>query len=403
MRKTAFTDKHVAALETRAKRYAFPDPEQRGHYIRVQPNGQKAFAAVARDPDGKQHWTTLGNADILKIEDAREQAKAAIKRVRAGLPAFEAPPPVPDSFKAVAEMWIRRYVQTKALLSEAEVRQRLERHIYPRWHDRSFIDIRRSDVAALLDVVEDGAGPRAADHVLEIVRRIMNFYAVRHDDYVVPLVKGMRRWNPTERARERILDDTELKAVWKTAEGNGTFGALIRLALLTASRRDKLASMKWADISGDGVWSIPMVSSREKGTAGELKLSQAALDIIEAQPKLGDNPFVFAGRGNAHISGYSKSKRLFDEKLDGIAPWTLHDLRRSSRSLMSRAGVRPDIAERVLGHKQQGVAGVYDRHQYVDEKADALQKLAALIESIVHPRGDKVVPITGRKRKPRAS
>jgi integrase len=120
-----------------------------------------------------------------------------------------------------------------------------------------------------------------------------------------------------------------------------------------------------------------------------LVLPPITLDVIRAQPRLGENPFVLAGRGNGHINGYSKAKRQFDAKLPGISEsWALHDLRRTSRSLMSRAGVRPDIAERVLGHVQPGVAGVYDRHSYRAEKADALQRLATLIEGIVHPRAN---------------
>jgi integrase len=129
-----------------------------------------------------------------------------------------------------------------------------------------------------------------------------------------------------------------------------------------------------------------------------------ALDIIGGQPKLGDNPYVFAGRGNAHISGYSKGKSALDDKLaenhPNMAPWTIHDLRRTARSLMSRAGVRPDIAERVLGHRIPGVKGIYDRHQYFDEKGDALAKLATLIDAIVHPK-ENVVSMTAGGRKKR--
>jgi integrase len=400
------SDKGVVALKPRAARYAHSDPEQRGGVIRVQPSGAKSYWAVARNPHGKQVWTLIGVFDgLLKIEKARDAADMVVKRIRAGLPAFESPPTTPESFKAVTEAWLKRHVQAKALLSETEVRQRLEKHIYPRWQDAPFIGIRRADVADLLDAIEDGFGPRAADHVLEIVRRIMNWYATRHDDYVSPLVRGMRRWNPTEHARARILNDDEIRAVWKAAADNGTFGALVRLALLTASRRDKLASMKWVDISEDGLWSIPTASNREKGTAGELKLPQMALDIIAGQPKIGDNPYVFAGRGNAHISGYSKCKSALDAKLSenhpNMVPWTIHDLRRTARSLMSRAGVRPDIAERVLGHRIPGVKGIYDRHQYFDEKGDALAELATLIYGIVQPK-DNVVSMTtgggGKKR-----
>ena len=86
-----------------------------------------------------------------------------------------------------------------------------------------------------------------------------------------------------------------------------------------------------------------------------------------------------------HINGWSRRKRQFDAKLEGVQPWVLHDLRRTARSLMSRAGVRPDISERVLGHVIKGVEGIYDRHAYTEEKAHALKALAGLIEKIVNP------------------
>jgi integrase len=104
------------------------------------------------------------------------------------------------------------------------------------------------------------------------------------------------------------------------------------------------------------------------------------------------NPYVFAGRGGSHFNGFSKAKAAFDRKAP-IALWQLHDLRRTAKSLMARAGVRPDISERVLGHVIQGVEGVYDRYEYKPEKADALRRLAALIETIVRPPADNVVPL----------
>ena len=392
------SDKGVAALKPRAARYAVADPELRGHYIRVQPSGAKSFVAVTLDPHGKQVWATLGAADVLSIDEARERARKTIQRVKDGKPAFEAPPAKAASFEEIAEQWLKRHVRAKGLRSEGEVTRLLKAHVYSAWKGRAFLAIRRSDVAALLDEVEDDHGARQADYVLAIVRGVMNWYATRHDDYVPPIVRGMRRTNPKERARSRILTDDEIRAVWKAAEANGAFGALVRLLLLTAQRRDKVVSMRWHDIALDGTWTIP-VEAREKGTAGELMLPEMALDIIRAQPHLGDNPYVLAGRGNGHINGFSKAKRMFDAKLPGIKQgWALHDLRRSHRSLLSRAGVRPDIAERVLGHAIAGVEGVYDRHSYREEKADALQRLAALINGIVHPR-ENVVPMTAKRRR----
>jgi integrase len=389
------SDKGVAALKPRVARYALPDPELRGHYIRVQPSGAKSFVAVTLDPNGKQVWATLGACDLLTIAEAREKARAAIKRVHAGLPAIEAPPARPDTFEAVAEQWLKRHVRAKGLRSEGEVTRLLRAHVYPTWKDRAFLSIRRSDVAALLDEVEDNHGARQADYVLAVARSVMNWFATRHDDYVPPIVRGMRRTNPKERVRSRTLNDAEIRAIWIAAEANGAFGAIVRLLLLTAQRREKVVAMRWQDIGIDGTWTIP-TEAREKGTGGALLLPKAAIDVIRAQDHVGNNPYVFAGRGDGHVNGYSKAKRALDARSPGIPQWQLHDLRRTARSLMSRAGVRPEIAERVMGHAIAGVEGVYDRHSYRDEKADALRRLAALIGGIVNPRAGNVRPIRRR-------
>ena len=128
---------------------------------------------------------------------------------------------------------------------------------------------------------------------------------------------------------------------------------------------------------------------------GSSCLPANALEIIKRQPRFSSNPYVFAGRGNKHINAWSQSKAALDASLSGVDPWVLHDLRRTARSLMARAGVRPDVAERVMGHVIGGVEGVYDRHSYRDEKADALKRLASLVEIIINPPVGNVVPIAG--------
>src|SRR5262249_18631562 len=161
--------------------------------------------------------------------------------------------------------------------------------------------------------------------------------------------------------------DDEIREVWRVAEANGTFGAFLRVALLTAQRREKVASIKWTDIK-DGEWIIPS-KAREKGTPPSLMLPKALLDIISRQPRIESNEYVFAGIGDSYISGMTKRKSLFDRKLNGVEPFTIHDLRRTAKSLMSRVGVLPHVSERVLGHVINGVEGIYDRHAYRDEKA----------------------------------
>jgi integrase len=392
------TDTGVAALKPRATRYSKPDPELRGHWIRIQPTGSKSFWAVTRNPTGKQVWTFIGPADAMTIEAAREDARNVLNRVRAGLPATEAKG---ESFGAVVENWFKRHVDSNGLRSRDKIIDLLDRHISPEFRAREFTAIRRSDVVALLDEIEDDHGAPQADLVLSIIRRVMFWHASRVDDYVPPLVKGMRRTNPEERARERILNDDEIRAVWKVAGESGAYGALVRLLLLLAQRLDKVLTIKWTDISPmkwpsnkPPVWEVA-TAPREKGNIGSVELPAAALAILETLPRFAGNDFVFAGRGASHMAYSGNPKRAFDAKLPaGTPPWTLHDLRRTARSLMSRAGVSSDHAERVMGHAIRGVEGVYDRHAYFDEKSEALAKLANLIDSIITPR---VVPMAKRK------
>jgi integrase len=393
MRRT-MTDKGVGALKPRAQRYAVTDPELRGHWIRIQPTGSKSYWAVTRNPQGKQIWTFIGPADAMPIDDARDSARSILSRVRAGLPAIE---PKGETFAQVAANWTKRHVEGNGLRSSREIARLLKLHVLPVWGDREFTSIRRSDVAALLDHVEDEHSPRQADLVLAVVRGIMNWYATRNDDYNPPIVRGMGRNKAAPRAR--ILDDEELRQLWKATEGVGVFNGIVRLCLLTAQRSRKVATMKWSDISVDGEWIIA-AEPREKGNAGVLVLPQPALAVVKAQSRIGDNPYIFASPqgDNKWLSGFAKAKDNLDAKLPGIAHWTLHDLRRTARSLMSRAGSSSEHAERVMGHAIKGIEGVYDRYAYKAEKADVLARLATLIDAIVHARTADVLPMAKQRK-----
>jgi integrase len=393
-RRRGLSDKQVASLPRKAKRYIIADPEQRGLYLRVPTQGPVVYAAVARHDD-KQVWATLGGADVLSIDEARDRAREAIRRIRAGLQPFEPAPVKPDSVRAVCENWIKRHVEPRGLRTGGEIKRQLEKYVLPRIGDRPFAELRRGDIARLLDGIEDNHGPWVADAVLPTLRSVATWFASRNDDYVAPFVRGQRRVPAHKRKRARILSDDELRAVWTTAEQNGSFGAFVRLLLLTAQRREKVATMKFSDVAADGTWTIP-TAPREKGNPGVLTLPPQALAIINAQPHFVSNPFVFAAsRGTGHVQGFTQLRAAFDKK-SGVTGFSLHDLRRTARSLMSRAGVPTEHAERVLGHVRPGVEGVYDLHPYDQEKADALARLAQLITNIVYPPPANVVSMHER-------
>jgi integrase len=388
-KRRGLTDKQVAALPRKDKRYTYADPELRGHYLRVPARTSRApiaFSAVARNPEGKQIWMTLGAADALGIDQARELARHAIAHIRSGRPTSE---PSQPTVADVAEQWLERHVRSNKLRSERERGRIISRYIIPHIGDRIFVDVRRKNIAELLDRIEDQSGKPMADGVLKTFRAMAKWVQLRDETYNPPLTTGMSRVPKGEGRRKRILGDDEIRAVWSVA---GQYGDFVRLALLTAQRREKLITLRWDDIKND-VWAI-RTEPREKGNPGKLKLPPVAIAIIEAQPRFVGNPYVFAGRnsGATAIFGSGTYKARFD-KLCGVADWRVHDLRRTARSLMSRAGVQTEIAERVLGHTQGELIETYDRHSYADEMAAALEKLAALLERIVNPPAENVLEL----------
>jgi integrase len=335
----------------------------------------------------------LGLYPTLSVKQAREKARIFLADPQKALAQADS-----GNFKEVSETFVKRHVEANKLRTQADIKRVLNKYILPEWQHRPFREIKRGDVASLLDKIEDKHGARQADIVLAIIRKMMNWYATRNDDYQPPVVPGMGRNNPSDRKRKRILNDNEIKALWKA---EGMFGAIVKVLLLTAQRRDKVAKMKWADVDLDkGVWTIP-TEAREKANAGSLRLPQTVIDIIEAQPRVANNPHVFAGEPQRVLkpdaplpsfNSFSQRKSELDKKLK-IEPWTIHDLRRTAKSLMARAGVRPDISERVLGHAISGVEGVYDRHDYDAEKADALKRLSDMVENIINPPEGNVVSL----------
>jgi integrase len=393
MPRKRLTEEGVRKLKpTPDKQIDYFDQGLPGLVLRVSYGGAKTWRALYY-VNRKPRTHKLGRYPILKLDKAREKARAFLEDPQAALARAAT-----GSFKDIAEDFMRRHVEANALRSKAEIERCLNKYILPQWKDRQFVELRRGDVTTLLDDIEDENGPRQADLVLAIVRKMMNWYAARVDDYASPIVRGMQRTKPAERRRKRILDNDEIRALWKATDDTGTFGAIVKVLLLTGQRRRKVAAMRRGDIV-DGEWRINS-TDREKGHAGALRLPQMVLEIIEAQPSIDGNDYVFAvGGGEGHFNSFSQRKEEIDKLLPDVPAWTIHDLRRTARSLMARAGVRPDIAERVLGHAIAGVEGVYDRHEYSEEKADALKRLAALIGTILNPPEGNVVAIPIRRRR----
>jgi integrase len=389
------TDIAIRNLKPGPARQEIPDPGARGLYVVVEPSGFKGFAVRFRF-DGKTKKLSLGNIPLSAARKAAAHAlhevqegrdpTAAKNEARAKRRAIQA-----DTFAAIVE----RYFQIECGLKRdgdeltfngkhrtaARRLANLERLALPVLGKRPTSEIKRSEVVALLDKIELESGPVMADRTLGEIRSIFNWHAARSDDFRSPIVKGMARTKSSERARRRILTDDEIRKVWVNTVGPFPFPALIKFLLLTGARREEAARMVWSEVR-DGVWELPAERNKTKLPLAR-PLSSAALAVLESQRR-DSSAYVFTNDGKTPFQDFSRSKREF-YAATGTSGWNLHDLRRSARSLMSRAGVDSNHAERALGHVIGGVAGVYDRHHYGPEIKRAYDALAALIEMIVSP------------------
>jgi integrase len=383
--KTPLTDRSIRSLRPapEGKRRLAWDALVPGLAVRVTDRGEKSFVLVTRYP-GSPHPTprSLGKVGAISLADARDKARAWHKLISSGVdPAKAQAEAAANTFQAICDEYMAR--EGSKLRSAEWRRQVLERLVYPALGPKPISEIRRSDIVQLLDKIQDQRGPAMADKALGIIRKAMNWHASRSDDFRSPIVRGMARDAGT--ARDRILTDDELRSIWRASEGS-LFGSYVRFLLLTAARRTEAASMEWAELAS-GDWTLP--AARNKTNQDLVRpLSKTALATLPPP----NGKFVFGRRGKP-LAVFGDPKTRLDEA-SGVTGWTLHDLRRTARSLMSRAGVPTDHAERCLGHVIGGVRGTYDRHEYHAEKARAFEALAGLVARIVDPKAN-VVPLRG--------
>jgi integrase len=398
-----------------------------GFAVRVTAAGTRSFVLFHRF-NGKGYWETLGRWDAnakggtLTVRDAIVKADKLAKDIKNGRREDPRPErtrrlqdgdrPAGLDVAGMLDMFVDRYIKKEAKLrSGDQYENTFERLVKPEIGNIGVYELRRSHIVDMLDEIADESGPVMADRTLAYVRKAFNWYAIRDDEFLSPIVKGMGRSD--SKGRERILADDEIRDLWAALEtltdvrpGQNTLPApacyprFVKTLLLTATRRNESANAHSIEREGD-VWTIP--GSRYKrlpkhaGLDHVIPLSAAALELIGEKPEGAkkNSWYIFSTTaGEKAFSGFSKAKATLDDAIaairekDGRAPierWTLHDLRRTARTLMSRARVQPDHAERCLGHVIVGVRGVYDRFEFLDEKRAAFEALAALVSRILNP------------------
>jgi integrase len=423
--------------------------------LMVTANNARSFVCDYRNAEGvkrRKSWPARvdGKTAGLTIDEAKREAKKVVGDAQKGVDPVEdqrkqrrkareerikAETAITTTLKAICEDYLTReggmtrdedgnarFAEDGKLRSAPGRLAVFERLLYPDdIAGRQIEDIKRSEINKLLDKVEDERGPHSAHQLLAFLSRLFTWYAARNDDFRSPIVRGMGRVKPRERAGKRVLSDEEIRDVWKALDDGAKslpscYPAYVRPLLLTAVRRTEAARMAWPEIKqahrddydGD-VWTCPAARMKNK-LDHTVPLMPAVRALVGERPKDAKaRPCVFSTVGGlTPFSGYSKAKAALDRQIakarkadarEPMQPWRLHDLRRTAKTLMARGGVRPDISERVLSHVIPGVEGVYDCYEYLKEKGDALAKLAALVDRIVNPPADNVASLDEHRAK----
>jgi integrase len=396
--------------------YVQGDTQVPGFGVRVRANGTAAYVVMKRLPgESAPLRVTIGRVGEITLADARERARDAIAAVRKGVHVNDAKRRetadrkrqrerarrveaqtgyAPGTFGETAERYIA--AECAGLARGAEIEAIIRRHLLPAWGAKPLDDLRRRDLTDVLDPILGAGRTQAAHKLREVAVRVANWAIDRGDieiNFLASPSRGRRRAGILRRTRrDRVLSDGEIAAVWAACDRAGhPFGRVIRLALLLGQRREDIAAMEWRELDLDGaLWIIPALRYKTR-VEHAVPLPRAAVELIRQQPKVCDR-FVFSTGAGSHFSGFSKSKARLDE-LSGVTGWRIHDLRRTVRTGLAGIKVDPDVAERTIGHVIGGVRGVYDRHAYLDEKRDALERWARRIGDIVNPPPVNVVAL----------
>jgi integrase len=279
----------------------------------------------------------------------------------------------------VAEFINRHVAQNRTARETTRI---FHREIIPHWGSWTIHEVRKRDVITLLDAVRERGALVMANRVLAAVRKFFNWCVGRGALEQSPCAKiGL----PTrEHSRHRVLADEELRPVVIATRAVGfPFGPMVEFLALTGQRRDEVSRMAWDQFDLDRhLWVIPPEHSKN-GKPHAVYLSDEALRVLGEVPRTGT--LVFSLDGKTHFQGYSKAKKRLD-RVSGVSGWTLHDLRRTVVSGMARLGVAPHVADKVLNHQSgtiSGVAAVYQRHEFLSERKEALCRWGQHVSTLI--------------------
>ena len=419
------------------KAVIFWDEECPGLGARLQGTARRWIVRYRVAGNPKQKQVTLGPMAGMPLRKAREAAveytgaaKRGVDRAAAEIAEAEEAHRLQRS-RADGRLGliVDRYLQHAETHLRPSTFKETRRYLAVAWqplHDDVVTELDTRTIIARLETIATDSGPVTANRARSALSQCMSWAVARGIIHRNPLI-GTRAI-AAEKPRERVLSNDEIVKLWAETGRPGDFAAIIRLLLLTGQRREEVAAMRWSEIDLERrLWEIPSTRTKN-GRPHQVPLSNQAAEILRGLHRQEGRDLVF-GTGKGGFSGFGQSKRRMDRRIterrarhrmktagmdkqaidnalkekgplpeDGLQPWRIHDLRRTAVTGMAEIGIQPHVIEAVVNHisgHKGGVAGIYNRASYADEKRRALQVWADAVEAIVvgKPSPSNVVAI----------
>jgi integrase len=366
------------------------DRDLAGFGLRLRASGDRVRKSwiVQYRRAGGQRRMNLGSTDVVGIEQARTKAKKVLAQVALGEDPQFAKTSRRERDAHSLRALIGEYLAWKEISGVrgrtlTEIRRYLLGPYFRALHTMPVDRVTRKDVAGRVLTIERESGAVTASRARTALQSM----------FVWAIQNGLAESNPfigtvapkEPKPRERVLSDPELATVWRAA-GDDDFGRIVKLLILTGQRRTEVGGMAWSEIDLErGVWTIPSARTKN-GRQHTVPFSALALSVIEGVPERVGRGHLFGDRA-AGFTSWGNSKRALDQRLgDKVAPWRLHDIRRTVATRMCDLGVAPHVVEELLNHHsghRGGIAGVYNRSRYEREVKAAVALWSDHIRTLV--------------------
>jgi integrase len=387
MPRIKLTKSSIDALPTPSSDQVYWDVGCPGFGVKVTPNGRKVFFVLYRlgGTGSKLRKYTIGPYGRVTLHQARVAAQKvfAAKVEGRDLSAEKREARrrvVADRVEDLLETFIAQHVSQNR--SAREISRLLRREVGRPWTARSIHEITKRDVVEVISAIEQRGAPSTANKALKSIKTFLRWCVGR-----AVLDRSPAEGVPLpakEVARDRVLNDQELAQIILAARKmGGPYGGIVEFLALTGQRREEVARMTWEELDlRQRVWTIP--KSRTKNAKEHaVHLSEQSMALLKRMTVRG--PFVFSVLGTKPFQDFSQAKRQIDE-LSRVTGWRLHDLRRTCVSGIARLGIAPHVADKILNHQGgtiSGVAAVYQRHEFLLERQEALERWGTHVAHIM--------------------